>query len=260
MRKELEHIFRLFCLILIFSLTSCQKPPNYPQSLFSEGKVDSLIVQFSQHEDYQDISTVFPPPEGEEWQIVAWVEEYSGLKEKLDRNLKKHFPKIDATRYLNEIPDGYLDELQWALVLIPKNDPKNTSVIYFDGSQKFVGYPFFEPKTLFAAEAQKIQLKIVKQEMNVNYTEHYRKLVFSFYPEFYLYGEKPPYNYLEEANDTLTKPFGFVVRRIADCVVDRIQVKKTDAHNQNMFDLMVERYGKDWHTRFEEETGLKFYY
>ena len=231
-------------LLVIFSngFFACQKPTNYPQSLFSEAKVDSLLKKMEYQKTYSPLSDVFAPPEGEQWHIVAWIEEYSDLKERLAYALKQEFPELDPTDYLNEITPKQMDEHHWAMVLLPKNNPKNTAVIFFDPSSTF--YMF--PDRMFLADADDIQMK-----MNTISAQS-RRLVFSFYPKFYNYGL--PEGNLEQ-DDLLTKPYGFVVRRIAGCEEEEEnQFKNADAHNQKMFELMVKRYGKDWLTTFESET------
>jgi hypothetical protein len=249
------HISLLFYLILIISLSSCQKPINYPQSLFSEAKVDSLLKKIEHQKTYSPLSDVFPPPKGEQWHIVAWITEYSMLKEKLAYVLKQEFPELDPTTYLNEIVPDYIDEHQWAMVLLPKNNPKNTAVIFFDPSSNIHMYPEFMFDHQFAAYADDIQMK-----MDPIFTQS-RQLVFSFYPEFQLYGELFPLDYLDEGYDTLTMSYGFKVRRIAGCEEEEEnQFKDADAHNQEMFELMVKRCGKDWLTTFESETGKTFEY
>ena len=238
-------------LIVLVSASSCQKPSNYPQSLFSETRVNELMELYSDG-GYYPIGEVFPPPQGEEWLAAAWVQEYNAVLDQLKIALNNHFPDKDFMIYFPFIKNTYVDELQWALVLLPKKDPNNTTVIYFDKTSNVYPYPKLLLKNQFAVSTEKLAVKIDKV------TDKSKVVVFSFFPEFQIYGL--PEGQLED-NDSLTIPYGFVVRRLAGCEEETPnQFEKIDSHNQNTYELMVKRYGKDWLGIFERETGQKLLY
>lgn len=254
--KIKHHSILVVFLTLLSGLVSCKKPSNYPQSLFSEAKVDSLLNARVNETKFHALDLVFPPPKGEKWYMVSWIIEYRGLKDRLEYNLKQRLPELDPIPYLNALPVEFVDELQWALVLLAQNDPNNSAVIFFDREHLYEGYPELFNTHTEAAFAKEIMVRIQRDSAG------YRKLTFIdketiLFPQFHLYGEALPSEYVDD--NALTLPYGFKVKYIAGCDISQIDLKKTIQHNQAMFDLMKKRYGQLWYLRFKEQTGKQLY-
>lgn len=79
-------------------------------------------------------------------------------------------------------------------------------------------------------------------------------------PTFEVYGELAPSDYVDGYNpkhDSITKKYGFLVKRVADCEVTDDLVNKANRNNQKALEEMNKKYGHNWQSQFEKETGLK---
>lgn len=77
---------------------------------------------------------------------------------------------------------------------------------------------------------------------------------------FEVYGSLAPPDYADGYNpkhDSITKKYGFLMKRVADCEVTEGLVKKANRNNQNAFKEMNKKYGENWQSQFENEAGLK---
>ena len=72
---------------------------------------------------------------------------------------------------------------------------------------------------------------------------------------FYNNGEELPIPFLEE-NDSLTSPYGFIVRRVEE---PDEKFYKADELNRKSYDQMVQQHGKNWLKEFEKETCQTIY-
>jgi len=77
-------------------------------------------------------------------------------------------------------------------------------------------------------------------------------------PEFLIYGELTPENYIDQ-DDSITKDFGFVVKRIAGCEITENERIKAIKQNKKSLEIMNERYGENWRQNFEKQTNFKLY-
>lgn len=79
-------------------------------------------------------------------------------------------------------------------------------------------------------------------------------------PTFEVYGELAPIDYVDGYNpkhDSITKKYGFLMKRVADCEVTDGLVRKANRNNQKALEEMNKKYGENWQSQFEKETGLK---
>lgn len=79
-------------------------------------------------------------------------------------------------------------------------------------------------------------------------------------PTFEVYGELAPIDYVDGYNpkhDSITRKYGFLMKRVADCEVTDGLVKKANRTNQEALQEMNRKYGEKWQEKFEKETGLK---
>ncbi len=75
-------------------------------------------------------------------------------------------------------------------------------------------------------------------------------------PTFYIYGELPPENYIDDENP-ITEKYGFKLKRVAGCVIESDEQAEINEHNNRVFDYMNKTYGSNWKQQFENETHLK---
>ena len=259
MKNLKQHLFFNAFMLLAFlsGVLSCKKPTNSPQSLFSESRVDSLVNSRVHKTKFYSLDLAFPPPEGERWYMVSWIQEDRNLIDRLVYHLNQRLPEFDPVPYLNVIPNSSVDKSQWAMVLLAQRDPNNSAVIFFDAKQRFTSSPVLFNVHKGAAFAKEILVRIQEDSTG------YRDLAFIdkatiLYPEFYMYGEQLPPEYVEE-DDALTMRYGFKIRRIADCEIDLIDMDETVRHNEEMFNIMKKRYGSLWYSRFKNQTGKQLY-
>lgn len=79
-------------------------------------------------------------------------------------------------------------------------------------------------------------------------------------PIFQLYGEMSPADYLDGGEDTLTLVHGFLVERVAGCLIWPELVVSVKENNLLAKEQMIATYGKDWKSQFDKETGMKLVY
>lgn len=77
-------------------------------------------------------------------------------------------------------------------------------------------------------------------------------------PTFQIYGESAPVGYLDSENP-ITEKYGFHLERVAGCEVGSDEAKKVIKDNVKLLEKMNEKYGKDWQSNFEKETGFKLW-
>ncbi len=79
------------------------------------------------------------------------------------------------------------------------------------------------------------------------------------YETFLIYGDLAPDGYLDgyTDSDTLTLKYGFLLKRIADCETDNVNIEATLKHNKKALKAMNKKYGEDWMTKFEKATNYK---
>lgn len=77
--------------------------------------------------------------------------------------------------------------------------------------------------------------------------------------QFRVYGELPPFDYLDENDTLLTHPLGFELKRVADCEVSETLVKSVNQHNAVMREQMSKKYGTYWVDSIEIKTGKRFH-
>ena len=79
-------------------------------------------------------------------------------------------------------------------------------------------------------------------------------------PTFEVYGGLAPIDYVDGYNpkhDSITRKFGFLMKRVADCEVTDDLVRKANRNNQKALEEMNKKYGENWQEKFEKEMGLK---
>ena len=76
---------------------------------------------------------------------------------------------------------------------------------------------------------------------------------------FLTYGELPPVNYIDEKDSIITQKFGFQIKRLGNCEVTNSMISKAKRTNSKSNAQMKSKYGNDWITKFEKETGIIFY-
>lgn len=79
-------------------------------------------------------------------------------------------------------------------------------------------------------------------------------------PTFEIYGGLAPVDYVDgydPKHDSITKKYGFFMKRVADCEVTDGLVRKAIRNNQKALEEMNRKYGENWQQKFEKETGLK---
>ena len=75
-------------------------------------------------------------------------------------------------------------------------------------------------------------------------------------PTFQIYGELAPEGYLD-SNNPVTEKYGFRMKRITGCEVGSREAEEANKNNAEVLEGMNEKYGIDWQTNFEKETGYK---
>ncbi len=75
-------------------------------------------------------------------------------------------------------------------------------------------------------------------------------------PTFQIYGELAPEGYLDNSNP-ITEKYGFRMERIAGCEMGSSEAEEANENNAEALEKMNEKYGIDWQTNFENETGFK---
>lgn len=77
---------------------------------------------------------------------------------------------------------------------------------------------------------------------------------------FEIYGSLAPSDYADgykPTHDSITKKYGFIMKRVADCEVTDGLVREANRNNEKALEQMNKKYGENWQQKFEQETGLK---
>ncbi len=81
--------------------------------------------------------------------------------------------------------------------------------------------------------------------------------------KFLIYGELLPDGYIDpyidNNTDSITKKFGFVVRRISGCDVTNALINDAEETNKASNKKMKRKYGVNWKDKFEKQTKYKLY-
>lgn len=77
------------------------------------------------------------------------------------------------------------------------------------------------------------------------------------FPDFLLYGELAPLNYIDVRDTLLTKKFGFTLKRIDGCEVTKELVDSIEIYNRKTNSIIEKKSGRNWKENFEKETKKK---